>query len=447
MGTKWRLAALSGAFLAIALWTPSSFAQSNPIFVPLGSAKGALYRPDVGPAPHVAVLLTHRTANYMSHQACGELSKRGFLVLCMNTRFEGNEELVRWEQMASDVKQGVNLLKAQPGISKIVFFGHSGGGPTLSFYQAVAENGISYCQGPQKLSQCDSTLVGLSPANGVVFIDGHLGNPVMMLRSLNPSVITEQNPPLKAIDPKLDPFDPRNGFNPNGPSHYSAQFQARYFAAQTARMNELIDRALDIQAQIAEGKYTYPDNDIFLIPRTGIPSVSNGVGGGAWLSLLDPSIELNRTTRPQKLLRNDDTIVVQPIENVAPAQPQIAITNLTFQTGTKVLDLKSFLSTQAVRSTDSLEGIDHCSSNSSTACAVQSISVPVLFIATGAFGLIRDGEIEYDLSRSADKDFIVVEGATHSITPCTQCEQFPGQYSNVTRNTYDYIANWINSRF
>ena len=104
---------------------------------------------------------------------------------------------------------------------------------------------------------------------------------------------------LRAVDPRLDPFNPRNGFNPNGPSHYSAQFQAQYFAAQTARMNELIDRALDIQARIAEGNYSYPDNDIFLIPRTGIPSVSNGVGGGAWLSLLDPNVELNRTTRPQ----------------------------------------------------------------------------------------------------------------------------------------------------
>ena len=39
-----------------------SFAQSNPIFVQFrpGSAKGALYKPDSGPAPHVGIIVTHQ---------------------------------------------------------------------------------------------------------------------------------------------------------------------------------------------------------------------------------------------------------------------------------------------------------------------------------------------------------------------------------------------------
>jgi hypothetical protein len=52
-----------------------------------------LYQADSG-EPHVAVLLIHRVNNY---------------------------------------KEGVEFLRKRPGIRKVVLFGHSGGGPTLSF--------------------------------------------------------------------------------------------------------------------------------------------------------------------------------------------------------------------------------------------------------------------------------------------------------------------------
>ena len=39
---------------------------------------------------------------------------------------------------------------------------------------------------------------------------------------------------VAARELRLDPFDPKNGFNPNGNSHYSADFQRRYYAAQSS---------------------------------------------------------------------------------------------------------------------------------------------------------------------------------------------------------------------
>ena len=50
------------------------FAQSNPIYVQFspGSVKGALYKPDSGTAPHIAVLLIHRTSNFLAHVATRE---------------------------------------------------------------------------------------------------------------------------------------------------------------------------------------------------------------------------------------------------------------------------------------------------------------------------------------------------------------------------------------
>ena len=99
------------------------------------------------------------------------------------------------------------------------------------------------------------------------------------------------------------------------------------------------------------------------------------------------------------------------------------------------------------RGKDAYSDVDHCSSNNSTVCAVQSITVPVLFVAMGAHYFIRDNERHYDVSRSKDKDFVVIEGATHGFTPCTECEKTPGQYSNSVNNMFDYMAKWMNDRY
>jgi hypothetical protein len=51
------------------------------------------------------------------------------------------------------------------------------------------------------------------------------------------------------------------------------------------------------------------------------------------------------------------------------------------------------------------------------------------------------------MAASADKEFIVIEGATHNMTPCTPCEKTPGEYSNVTKNFFNHVASWIGKRF
>src|SRR5206468_10640567 len=143
----------------------SASAQSNPVYVPLpAGAKALYYRPDNNPSPQVAVLTVHRTGNKFTALECTELSKRGFGVLCLNTRFENNEALVEFEKIPLDVKQGVEYLKKR-GVAKVILLGHSGGGATTTFYQAVAEAGPAYCQGPNKLTPCDNSLTGLPRAD------------------------------------------------------------------------------------------------------------------------------------------------------------------------------------------------------------------------------------------------------------------------------------------
>lgn len=376
----------------------------------------------------------HRTGNFLMHLGATELSKRGFLVLAMNPRFDNNEAAVRWEDIALDVRSGVEFLKKQSGISKVVLFGHSGGGPTMSFYQAVAEKGPEYCRGSNKLVECGGNLAGLPKADGIVFMDAHPGNSVNSLRSLNAAVSSDSDP--RRLKPELDPFSPANGFNPAGASKYPEEFKKRYFKAQSERMNRLIDIALDKSRRMKAGRDAYPDDDVFLVVR----------GQGARLMDYDPAIHPG-TVKPQKLLKNDGSISTQIIRGVRPAVRSSPGQNASFQGGVRFLTVRSFLSANAIRSTDSMDGIDECSSNNSTPCALRSISVPVLITAMGAHSFIRDNEIHYDVAGSKDKDFIVIEGATHGATPCTACEISPGQFSNSVKNFFDYVARWINVRF
>ena len=252
------LSVLSGAAPALAQSAPT-YVQFSP-----SSVKAALYKPDSGPTPHVAVLLIHRTSNFLSHPATRELSRRGFMVLAMNPRSDNNEAAVSFETNALDIKSGIEFLRRQPGITKIVLFGHSGGGPASSFYEAVAEKGAAYCRGANKLIECDSTLEGLPKADGLILVDAHPGVSVNGLRSLNPAVLDEHDP--KKIDPTLDPFNPANGFT-DGAARYSDEFKKKYFAAQAARMNRLIDAASTELKQMKSGAGRYPDDDVMFVTR------------------------------------------------------------------------------------------------------------------------------------------------------------------------------------
>jgi pimeloyl-ACP methyl ester carboxylesterase len=424
------------AVLVLSCWTALAFAQSNPVYVPFrpNAVKGALYKPDSGPAPHVAVLVIHRTSNFMSHPATQELSKRGFMVLGMNPRSDNNESAVDFEANANDIKSGIEFLRRQPGITKVLLFGHSGGGPATSFYQAVAEKGPSYCQGPNKIVECGNDLSGLPKADGIILMDAHPGISVNGLRSLNPAVQNEADP--RKIDSALDPFNPKNGYNPKGPSHYSEDFKKRYFKAQADRMNRLIEAAKAKLQGVKAGKDAYPDDDVFLVVR----------GEGGRLMELDMSIH-HSTVKPQKLLKNSGTIATQIVESVRKPASGLDAQNASFRGGTRLLTLRSFLSANAIRAEDSMDRIDWCSSNNSTDCALRSISAPVLITAMGGHYFIRDSEIHYEMAASKDKDFIVIEGATHGGTPCVACETSPGAYSNSMKNLFDYVSNWIKARY
>jgi hypothetical protein len=411
------------------------------------STKGVLYKPDPDkfPMPKTAVILMHRDSNFLSHIATGELSKRGIVVLAMNPRCDNNEAACApWENNALDVKQGMEYVRKIPGIESVVLFGHSGGGPTMSFYQAVAEAGVEFCQQPQKLIKCSDALANLPAADGLILWDAHPGNGVNEVRSIDPSVVNDREiitkNALPEIDPLLDLFNPDNGFNPDGESHYSKEFKERYFRAQSKRLNGLIDIALEELRQIESGNHRYPDDAVFIVPR----------GTASRLFVNDLSVE-NSSDGPMKILKNDGSIEdCCRVKSVR--QPgQSSESRKTFNSGTLYLSLKSFLSVRSIRSTHAIDEIDWCSTNNSAPCAVQEISVPLLVVTMGGHYFIRDGETIFNMATMKDKDYIVIEGATHGGTPCKSCmpnkQKYDGRYDNAVNNNFDYIADWIKQRY
>jgi hypothetical protein len=433
---KLSLLVLLNLGVMITFTVPQASAQNSPAYVPLGgNATGALYTPSSGVYSHVGIIAGHPTANSLG---CGTAwAASGFMALCMNTRYFNNEAAIRWETIILDVRAAVNFLKSQPGITKIVLVGASGGGALMSFYQDVAENGPSVCQGPTKLVECGNNLAGLPPADGLILNDSIPGYGVNAIRSINGAVtndhamLNNNRPPR--INPNLDPFDPKNGYNPKGSSNYSADFQNRYFKAQADRMNILIDEALARLREI-EASDNPTDDAPFIVPR----------GDNARLSELDLSIH-HGTVSPRKLLKNDGTVQdCCIVESVRVPQPDDAANNASYSNGTLNLTVRSFLSLRSIRAWNSMDGLDIDSVNNVTADHLRRITVPLLIVTSGGHYFVRDNEIHYEIAKSADKEFIVTEGAAHTGPPCVPCEQFPGQYANSAINQMNYMVNWLN---
>ena len=428
-----RAAALLFTTAAMMAAVPPAAAQSDPRFVRLSSkVKAVLYLPDQGPAPHIGILLMHEDSNFLVHLACTEFAKRGYAVLCVAGRSDNNEALDTWNELPLDAALGMRYLRERMKLPKVLLFAHSGGAPLLSYYQAVAEDGPAVCEDSRRLIPCSDELKGLPPADGMVFFDAHPGTAINLLRSLDPSLRAEDQPASR--DPSLDAFNPENGYNPKGPSHYSDAFKQRYFLAQAARMNRLVAIAVERRRLILAGKYAYPDDDAFIIPRTN-----------ARLMDLDPSIG-QTTLSPRKLIRNDGSIVTQIVASVHNPDLKLKEKNAAFGES-KELTILSFLGTRAVRARHAMDDYDIQSNNNSTEASLQHIHVPILITSAGGYIFLRDDEKLFDTAVSPDKDYAVVEGAMHVITPCTACEKTPGQYSNSVKNAFDYMKAWIDQRF
>jgi pimeloyl-ACP methyl ester carboxylesterase len=128
----------------------------------------------------------------------------------------------------------------------VILLGNSGGGSLFAFY--LQQAATAPAERLQRAPSGDAVPLhetDLPPADGFVLLAAHLGEGRFLLDRLDPSMVDESDP--VATDPRLDMYDPRNGYRPmqDGPSSYAPEFVAAFRAAQRARCERLDARALE----------------------------------------------------------------------------------------------------------------------------------------------------------------------------------------------------------
>jgi hypothetical protein len=424
---------------------PSMAQTYKSTFVKLGNGvPGLLYEPlTPGPKAEIAVLIMHTGGDYLTFTPCSELVKRGYRVLCANctTSKSGFRSDQNEDKMILNVKLGMAYLRKYPGIRKVVLLGHSGGGGLMAAYQNIAGNGVSICQGPEKLIKCPDSLADLPAADGLMLIDSTLSQAVNVLFSLDPAVVSEDDGMV--LNPDLDMYNPNNGFNPKG-STYSDKFKKEFLAKQKDRMNQLIAKAQERLEKIKAGKGHFSDDEPFIVPS----------GDPTDVKLFSQDITLCAHTRNAwPLLHPDGTVTTEIIHSVrVPRGGQSPTPSLL--TGGLTTTVRTFLSTFAIRATEgfgydasSIYGVDFKSSYASTAGNVEGISVPLLQMGmTGSYEYFA-AETVREHAKSTDKTLAYVEGATHGFTPCKACAVAQGKpenyYGDTVKTLCDYIDGWL----
>ena len=400
---------------------------------------GILYVPET--KEKTAVLVMHSDEDYLDFDTGPELAKRGFVTLCANVMVKEGLFFDQSDKMQA-VKAAVQYLRNLDGVEKIVLMGHSGGATLMTAYQAIAENGVSVFQGPEKIyphPDCGE----LPPADGVMLLDANWGNAAMQLFSLDPAVIDETSG--RKLDPALNLFLPENGFDPKG-SCYSQDFISRFQKAQSARNNRLLEFARERMAAIQRGEGLYLDDEPMTIPGANQGFMNN--------KLYAQDVRLMAHTKKEHpLVHPDGSVTVQIVPSLrGPENPHCLTGSL--QEGGRMMTVKNYLSSYAVRTEPDFGydesrvwGIDWDSSYNCPPGNVKHIHVPLLVMGMTAGWEFLASEIIYEMAASENKHIAFVEGATHKFHTAKHCEAYPGQYGDTMKTLHDYVAQWLHSTF
>jgi pimeloyl-ACP methyl ester carboxylesterase len=341
-----------------------------------------IYWTAAGERPKVAVIATHYNVDFSEHYIAPYFARRGFGFLGWNTRFRGAEDLFLLEHALIDIAVGVRWLREEAGVETVVILGNSGGGSLMGAYQAEAI--VPTLADGLKGAGRDA-LLSLPKADLYISLNAHQGRPEVLTDWMDASVIDETDP--VATDADLDPFSAANA------PPYSAEFIARYRAAQRARNQRITDWA---KAELARLNAAGIPDRIFPLFR-------------CWgdLRCMDPTIDPSDRA-PRLCYRGDPAI--------ANRSPSIGRANT----------LRTWLSMWSLE-TSRCQGEPHLRKFDTPALVIQSMA------DTGVFP--SDARKIFDFIGSADKRLKLVPGAHYFEDSETHRE-----------SVADLMAEWIQSR-
>lgn len=416
-----------------------NYCEYTPLYIHLErEMDGVLYTPKDGYAK-TGIVVIHSDSDYLNSPAGSNMAKRGFLTLCANVEHPSDP----LERKLPDVKKAVEWLKNQPGIEKIVLFGHSGGATLMTCYEAVAENGASVFRDDHKIVKMGN-VEPLPAADGILIIDSNFGNGVMTLISIDPAVLDEKNG--TKLNPEYDPFGPDTGWQESGETAFTEAFKQKFFAAQANRQKRLIGHALGRLNALESHQGGFVDDEPLLVPGGSQIAPNNK------LFPVDLHM-LAHTKGAYDLIHADGSVTHEVIPSVRAARGKI---NPTPILGLGLLNttVKTYLSSNCVRTEanygvreDGIEGIDYDSAFCCPPGNVKHIHIPMLIMGmTGGYECIAS-EIIYRNAASDDKTIAFVEGGTHMLGTAKEAEKYPGQFGDAAKTLFDAIADWLNRKF
>jgi alpha-beta hydrolase superfamily lysophospholipase len=289
--------------------------------------QGFYYTPS-GRRARTALIASHYNVDFSEHYLATRMAERGYGFLGWNTRFRGAEHLFSLDHALAEIGVGVQLLRDR-GVGTVVLLGNSGGGSLMAAYHSQSRE--PNIRPPYGRSTVFEPALHLPPGDLMVFLAAHPGRPEWITRTMDPSVVDENDP--NAVDSDLDMYDPRHG------GSYTPEFLDRYRSAQIARNHRLTawckrqldaardrparDRIFTMSRTWADPRYVDPAIDPSERPTPlcyfGDPRRANygvmGVGVVStmrtWLNMF--SLEESDCVATPHLARLDlPTLVVQP---------------------------------------------------------------------------------------------------------------------------------------
>jgi hypothetical protein len=403
-----------------------------------GAADGLLYEA-AKPAGNARVAVLYSNSNFNFDPPAAELASRGYRVLFVPHRAQGGPPGTDATPFVGfrEASRGIEYLRKLPGVQKVVVAGWGAGAVTMTLYADVAAHGPSACQGKEILYPCTAEEAsGLAKPDGVILFDPGLGSGTKVYGT---DAAFDGD---KRDRPDLDAFLPANGYDlQTGTAKYSSDFRKRYFVAESARNNQIIDTALArLKVLNAQGKDA---DEPFEVPG------ATGAGVVASLQSADTSI-MSHTKRPYTLLKADGTKPVVVLQSIRPSTGPVgeaavreAETKLQHPARTGY-SVREFLANDAIRSTkdfattdDDVVGVVWKSSNTGTPAQAEGVSVPSLVVTNTCFMFVIASEIVYDHLAAKDKTFVGVEGSEHFFTACKP------EYGNPKQRMFDYVAEWL----
>src|SRR5258706_9090910 len=230
------------ALLGVLMLSDLSAAAESPLFhatfVKLGAENmdGVLYEPEtLGPNSRIALVYTFPRATFDAVPP-SEMARRGYRALLVTPYTEDESPM----DGVAETSRAITYMRTLPGVQRVVVMGHSGGGRLMAFYPNVSLNGPAGCQQPELLYRCKSEQVtGLAKPDGLVLLDPSPGT-INSAASVDPAY--DGNWRSRSY---LDMYASANGYDARtGSASYPADFVKRFYAAQSARNQQLIDNAV-----------------------------------------------------------------------------------------------------------------------------------------------------------------------------------------------------------